>query len=99
MSLCLYLDVIERYLQITPSATSFGLTDQTRYPRVFKMLAPDTKMVPARIAIMEHLGWKKVALVHQGFEIWSTVSIEAAFIFKAKINFWFSLFYKNGQGD
>ncbi|XP_064613866.1 uncharacterized protein LOC135477596 [Liolophura sinensis] len=60
-------------VQISYISTSPALSDKSRFPRFFRLNAPDTKVNPARVEIIKQFGWKRVATIHQSLELFSTI--------------------------
>lgn len=62
--------------QITYGGASPLLSDRTRYPKLFKIEAPDSRFNLARIALAQHYGWKKLATLNVALDYFSAVCNE-----------------------
>lgn len=63
------------FLQIAWGSASPVLSDRNRFPNFYRVIAPDQKLNPAKIALMEEFGWKKVATINQALEFFSMVRL------------------------
>ena len=60
--------------QITYGGASPLLSDRERYPRMFKLEAPDSRFNLARIELARQFNWKKVATLNVALDYFSAVS-------------------------
>ena len=59
--------------QIAWGSASPVLSDRKRFPNFYRVIAPDQKLNPAKIALLEEFNWKKVATINQALEFFSMV--------------------------
>ena len=50
------------------------LSDRERFPRLFRLVAPDTRVNLARLATIRYFGWKKIATLNAALDFFSAVS-------------------------
>lgn len=60
--------------QLSCETSSPILSDRTRFRWFFRLIMPDQKINIARIALLEHFNWMKVATVHQAREFFSAIT-------------------------
>ena len=59
--------------QLTYGGASPLLSDRTRFPRLFRLVAPDSRYNLARIALARHFNWKKIATINVALDYFSAV--------------------------
>lgn len=73
-SLTFEVHVVIFRLQLSFGSSSPILSDQSRFPKFFRIAAPDQKHTNARIDLLRKYNWMKVATIHQALEFFSVVS-------------------------
>ncbi|ELU17592.1 hypothetical protein CAPTEDRAFT_42446, partial [Capitella teleta] len=61
-------------IQVSYASVSPILSNKEIYPRFFRTSSPDTLVNPARIALCEEFGWKKVAVLQQSRTVFDAVA-------------------------
>lgn len=64
------------YLQIAYSANSMRLSEVDDFPKLFRTCYSEAIGNPARIAILNKYGWKRVAAIYQNEGLFTLVSTE-----------------------
>jgi ABC-type branched-subunit amino acid transport system substrate-binding protein len=64
-----------RFPLVSNSATRPGLSDRTQFPNFYRTILPDTKFVPAWLAMAKMLGQTEVVTVIGGTENWASMGI------------------------
>ena len=59
--------------QLTYGGASPLLSDRTRFPRLFRLVAPDSRYNLARLALAGHFNWKKIATINVALDYFSAV--------------------------
>ena len=54
-------------------ASSNALSDRKKYPLFYRTYPTDDKFNPARIALLKHFNWSRVATIHENHELFSLV--------------------------
>ena len=63
------------FFQIGYSASSPQFSNKEKYPLYFRTATSETMENPARVALLKHFKWKRVALIVENFDIFVTVRI------------------------
>ncbi|CAH1790060.1 unnamed protein product [Owenia fusiformis] len=63
-------------VQISYASVSPALSDKTRFPKFFRVSAPDVTVNPSRIEIMKQFNWNRIATIHQSLELFSAVTTD-----------------------
>lgn len=78
------------WAQISSTATSISLSDQSRYPSFYRSIAADSLQSAGIIGLLEHFGWTKFAIIYVndvygiylGIEIMRLASIHPSKVFE-----------------
>ena len=54
-------------------ASSTALSDKETYPLFYRTYPIDASFNPARIALLKHFNWKRVATIHENHDLFSLV--------------------------
>ena len=63
------------YFKVTYGGASPLLSDRERYPRLFRLVAPDSRYNLARIALAKYFNWRKIATLNVALDYFSAVRI------------------------
>ena len=69
------LNICGAFHQITGSCVDPGLSDKARFPKVFRTSSSEDEIIPTRVKILNHFGWKKVALFHESIGHFPVVNL------------------------
>ncbi|XP_014679855.1 PREDICTED: gamma-aminobutyric acid type B receptor subunit 1-like [Priapulus caudatus] len=61
-------------VQISPSSVAPSLSDRKRFPLFFRTATAEDTMNNIRIELMKHLNWKRVSIMQEALEIFTTAS-------------------------
>ncbi|XP_077866298.1 gamma-aminobutyric acid type B receptor subunit 2-like [Saccoglossus kowalevskii] len=60
-------------IQVSPSVTSAGLSDTSKYPSLFRTVQSDITNNPARLALMRHFGWDEIGTLAHDQDLFNSV--------------------------
>ena len=63
-------------IQVSYVSSSAALSNRVRFPNYFQLLAPDAGLADGFLAIIEHFGWRRVALIFQDENLLTVVSFK-----------------------
>lgn len=55
-------------------SVSPALSDKAKFPLFARVTAPDTQTNPVRLLLLQTFGWRRVATIHQSYDLFAAVS-------------------------
>lgn len=67
------------YFQLSWGASSPLLSDNEKFPRFFRVVAPETKANVAKVELARYFGWKRIATLNVALDYYSSVRCQYYF--------------------